>query len=50
MITGVNLNGFSPNLVYALILWKSGFGLLFGKFHEFLTEISARDTIMEGYY
>ena len=24
MITSVNINGFSPNLVYALILWRSG--------------------------
>ena len=34
-ITWVNFDGFSPNLVYALILWRSGLGLLMGKFHEF---------------
>ena len=28
----------SPNLVCALILWISGFGLLMGKFHQFFTE------------
>ena len=43
MITWVNINGFWPNLVYALILWRSGLGLLMGKFRQFLTE-SARDT------
>ena len=41
-----DINGFSPNLVCALILWRSGLGLLMGKF----TELSARDTIMAGYY
>ena len=40
----VNINGFSPNLVYALILWRSGLGFLMGKFRQFLTELSARDT------
>ena len=44
MITCVNINGFSPNLVCALILWRSGLGLLMGKFRQFLTELSARDT------
>ena len=44
MITWVNINGFSPNLVCALILWRSGLGLLLGKFRQFLTELSARDT------
>ena len=43
MITCVNINGFSPNLVCALILWRSGLGLLMGKFRQFLTELSARD-------
>ena len=33
-----------PNLVCALILWRSGLGLLMGKFRQFLTELSARDT------
>ena len=27
----------------ALILWRSGLGLLKGKFHQFLTELSACD-------
>ena len=35
-----------PNLVCALILWKSGLGLLMGKFRQILTELSARDAIM----
>ena len=43
MITWVNINGFSPNLVCALILWRSGFGLLMGKVCQSLTELSARD-------
>ena len=43
MITWVNINGFSPNLVCALILWRSGLGLLMGKFCQNLTELSARD-------
>ena len=38
------MNGVSPNLVCALILWRSGLGLLMGKFRQILTEISARDT------
>ena len=46
MITRVNINGFSPNLVCALILWRSGLGLLMGKFRQILTELSARDTPM----
>ena len=44
MITWVNINGFSPNLVCAFILWRSGLELLIGKFHQILTELSARDT------
>ena len=44
MITSVNINGLSPNLVCALILWRSGLGLLLGKFRQFLTELSARNT------
>ena len=40
-ITWVNINGLSPNFVYAFILWTSGFGLQTGKFHELLTELSA---------
>ena len=34
MITWVNINGFSPNLVCALILWRSGLGLLMDKFGQ----------------
>ena len=37
-------NGFSPNLVCALILWRSGLGLLMGKFRQIFTELPARDT------
>ena len=44
MITCVNINGFSSNLVCVLILWRSGLGLLFGKFRQFFREMSARDT------
>ena len=40
----VIINGFSPNLVCALILLKSGLGLLMGKFRQILSELSARDT------
>ena len=43
MIPLVNINGFSPNLVYALILWRSAFRLLIG---NFLTEFSATDMSM----
>ena len=39
MITGVNFNGFSSNLVCALISWRSGLGLLMGKFRDILTVI-----------
>ena len=30
--------------VYQLILWRSGLGLLMGKFHHFFMELSAGDT------
>ena len=43
MITSVNVNGLSPNTVCALLLWRSGLGLLMGKFHQFLTELSAHN-------
>ena len=46
----VNIDRFSPNLVYALIFWRSGLGLLMGKFCQFLTELFACDMIMAGYY
>ena len=48
-ITWVNINGFSQNLVHALILWRSGLGLQMGKLHQLLTELSAQHT-MSGYY
>ena len=44
MITWVNINGFLPNLVCALTLWRSGLGLLMGNFRQILTVLSARDT------
>ena len=44
MITWVNINGFSPNLVCALILWTCGLGSLMGKFRRSTTQLSARDT------
>ena len=50
MITSVNISGFSPSLVCALIFWRSGLGLLMGKFRQIFTELSAHDTIMAGYY
>ena len=43
-MTLVNINEFSPNLICALILWRSGLGLLIGKFLHFLTELSTRNT------
>ena len=43
MITWVNINWFSPNLVCALILWISGSGLLMGQFRQMFTELSAKD-------
>ena len=44
MITLVNVNRFSLNLVCALILKRSGLGLLMGKCRQILTKLSARDT------
>ena len=44
MITLVNINAFSPNLVCTLILWRSDLGLLMGKFRQNFTELSTRDT------
>ena len=49
-ITLVNINGFSTNLICTLILWRCNLGILLGKFHQFLTELSACDVIMVGYY
>ena len=42
----MNFDGFSPNLVCVLILWRSGLRLLIGNFRQFLTELSARDTYL----
>ena len=33
-ITWININGFSPNLIHALILWRSGLWLLIGNFWQ----------------
>ena len=44
MITWVNINVFSPNLVCVFILWRFGLGLLMGNFHQFLKELSAHKT------
>ena len=43
MITRGHINGFSPNLVCILILWRSGLGLLMGKFRQILRELSDQD-------
>ena len=43
MISWININRFSPNLVCALMLWRSDFGLLICKFRYILTELSAWD-------
>ena len=45
-IIWVNINRFLPNLVYVLILLRSGLGFLIGKFRQFLTELSARRMIV----
>ena len=37
----LNISGFLPNLVLALILWRPSLGLQMGKFSQFLTELSA---------
>ena len=39
------MNGVSPNLVCALILWLSGLGLQMGKFRQLLTEFAWVDQI-----
>ena len=36
MIILVNVNGFSPNVVCALIFWRSAFGLLISEFRQLL--------------
>ena len=43
-VNGVHISGFSPNLLCALILCRSGLGLLIGKIHSFLTELSTCHT------
>ena len=41
----ININGFSPNLICVLILWRSALGLLMGKFwSNFDGVICPRDT------
>ena len=42
--TLVSIYGFAPNLIYALILWRSGLVLLMGKFRQLLIGLSARHT------
>ena len=42
----VDIDGFSPGLVYALVLLGSGLGLLVGGFRRCLAKLSARDTMM----
>ena len=37
-------------LICALILWKSGLGLLLGTLPQFLTSLSPSEMIMVGYY
>ena len=37
-------------LGFCIDIVRSGLGLLMGKFHQFLTELSVHDTIMAGYY
>ena len=37
MIIWVNVNGFLPDLVYTLIFWRSGLGVLMGKLCQFLS-------------
>ena len=49
-ITWVNVKGFWPNLEHALILRRSGLGMFMGKFCQFLTALSACDTLLVGYY
>ena len=50
------MNGFSPNLVCALILWRSGLGLLMGEFpllfssseHNVVLRVSCCDRPVSG--
>ena len=44
------MNGFTPNLIFALILIRSGFGAIMGEFRLFLTDLYARNVIVEEYY
>ena len=43
-----HLNGFSPNLICAFILWRSGLGLLLGTFRQY--ELSPHNMKIAGYY
>ena len=45
MITYENFNGFSPNLVCALIVWSFALGLLIGKFCQFLKELFCHEHV-----
>ena len=45
-MTSVNFNGFSPYLVCALILWRSGSEKLMGEFYQ----LSASHMMVVGYY
>ena len=48
-ITLSNSQQIFTKLICALILWRSGLGLLLGTFHQFLTELSPHDMIKAGY-
>ena len=45
-----NINAFSPNLVCALILWRSALGLLMGKFRQILTKLAICIDIKEIWF
>ena len=49
-ITWVNTNGFSPDIVCAFVLLRSGLGLLMDKFLQFLIKSSVHYIIGAGYY
>ena len=45
-VTCVNFNRFSPNLICALIFWRSGLGFLKGKLCQFFIGLSACDMLI----
>ena len=47
MITSADTNQVSPNFICALI-WRSSFGLMMGKFRQFLTKLSICNMIVAG--